>query len=484
MSKLNELIQFADHLNQRKIQDRRYQDTRNMQLAQIAEKKNNELNIVKSQQFLNDAVKQFSQSGWGEDGVYKDPGVDKGKILDNYLSNMGSIGQAGDRFMIDQSLSQVGDKYLKADTVKLQGKIAAWEAANADKKDDWVNNTYKEDKAAYIKSIGGQELWTKAFNLSGGVAGAMEATGLSPETFAKKDEGPLEWMRNNKLATATGLVTGGAAIWGTVSAMRKSIATGEALKAGKDGAIKEVSKLTAELNALKASQPSKEVLSNISKMEKYLKIIEKKGYFDASQWKVLDKLKAGIPKGAADVSKKIKVGQTALDAAEEALKGIKRPTMTSTALSDARSTTGGLIMAAKNLFTGDKGSVVKALKSSGYAKYGLGMVAGGATASKIAEWMGADEGTQGLASTGGSIAGTITAPKVMKAMTSPAFLKLLAKHAPKIATKLAISAAGYVGPQAAEPISTALGLAGSAWAAYDIYQLTKSIPELAAYFSE
>jgi hypothetical protein len=40
--------------------------------------------------------------------------------------------------------------------------------------------------------------------------------------------------------------------------------------------------------------------------------------------------------------------------------------------------------------------------------------------------------------------------------------------------------AGYVGPQAAEPISTALGLAGTAWAAYDLIQLAKLYPDIKA----
>ncbi len=44
--------------------------------------------------------------------------------------------------------------------------------------------------------------------------------------------------------------------------------------------------------------------------------------------------------------------------------------------------------------------------------------------------------------------------------------------------KLGISAAGYLGPQVAEPISTVAGLAGTAFAAHDIYQIAKEFPEL------
>ena len=138
----------------------------------------------------------------------------------------------------------------------------------------------------------------------------------------------------------------------------------------------------------------------------------------------------------------------------------------------------GIIAQAKNLIKGRPANFKKALLNSGYAKFSLGAMGGSAAASKIAEWVGAGEGTQAIAEVGGGIGGALSAPKVIKAMTNPAVMQAVSRHAPKIAAKLAFSSAGYIGPQAAEPISTALGVAGTAWAAYDIMRLAKEVPEI------
>ena len=79
----------------------------------------------------------------------------------------------------------------------------------------------------------------------------------------------------------------------------------------------------------------------------------------------------------------------------------------------------------------------------------------------------------------GNVAGGITGPMIMKWAMTDAGKKTLKQYAPKALAKLAGSMAGYMGPQAAEPISTALGAAGTAWAVYDIMQLVKAMPELA-----
>jgi hypothetical protein len=79
----------------------------------------------------------------------------------------------------------------------------------------------------------------------------------------------------------------------------------------------------------------------------------------------------------------------------------------------------------------------------------------------------------------GEIGGAITGPMVMKWAMTDAGKKTLKKYAPAALAKLAGSMAGYMGPQASEPISTALGLGGTAWAVYDIMQLAKSMPEIA-----
>jgi hypothetical protein len=74
--------------------------------------------------------------------------------------------------------------------------------------------------------------------------------------------------------------------------------------------------------------------------------------------------------------------------------------------------------------------------------------------------------------------GGLTVGGISQFVASKKGRDLLKKHAPKLAAKLAVSSAGYLGPQAAEPISTALGAAGTAWAMWDIYQLAKSVPEI------
>ena len=104
-------------------------------------------------------------------------------------------------------------------------------------------------------------------------------------------------------------------------------------------------------------------------------------------------------------------------------------------------------------------------------------------AAKIAEGLGLGEVGQAVSGIGGGVAGSIGLAKVVKTLGDPAVrakLKpLLKKFAPKLLVKLGASMAGYVGPHAAEPISTALGLAGTAWAAYDLIQLAKAVPDIA-----
>jgi len=60
--------------------------------------------------------------------------------------------------------------------------------------------------------------------------------------------------------------------------------------------------------------------------------------------------------------------------------------------------------------------------------------------------------------------------------------KLLLKFAPETAGKLAGSATATILP---EPVSSVLGVAGMTWAAYDIFNLAKEMPELwAAIFED
>ena len=110
---------------------------------------------------------------------------------------------------------------------------------------------------------------------------------------------------------------------------------------------------------------------------------------------------------------------------------------------------------------------------------------GGAAAAK---GLGLGEVGQAIAGTATGVGGSVGLAKVVKKLGDPAVrakLKpLLKKYAPKLLVKLGASMAGYVGPQAAEPISTALGLAGTAWAAYDLVQLARAVPDIAALLTD
>ena len=116
-------------------------------------------------------------------------------------------------------------------------------------------------------------------------------------------------------------------------------------------------------------------------------------------------------------------------------------------------------------------------RGKSYLKYGIG----GATGSKIGGAIGEVVGGEG-GEVAGQIGGQIGGMAIMKKLSNPKTMKalkpLLKKYAPKLALKLGASMAGYMGPQAAEPISTALGLAGTAWAVKDLYDLAQEVPEI------
>ncbi len=291
MSKLNELIQFADHLGQGKKEERRYQDQRAMQMAQIGEQKVKEQKIVQSQRFLNDAVKSFSETGWNEDGTYTNKSPNKTEAIDGYLANMDSTGQAGDRFMINQQLSQVNSSTLMADAQKLTGKVAQWESANADRKGDWFGS-YDKDKKAYLKQIGADKLYASLHGL-GGPAKAMEMTGLAPDSFDKKDDSWLQTAKDHPVLAGIGGV-------GTV------IASGVALKYGGPKAAKAVQGLFKSVakgkkvapETVKGLLPSVEALAKTNPEAAHImnKIIKAQGGGDTKKAiKILNRFQKKFP---------------------------------------------------------------------------------------------------------------------------------------------------------------------------------------------
>ena len=122
------------------------------------------------------------------------------------------------------------------------------------------------------------------------------------------------------------------------------------------------------------------------------------------------------------------------------------------------------------------------------AGYGIGSTLGG----KLGELTGSEE-AEFVGSVGGGIGGAIGMRKLWKKLQDPNTIKKLKAVAAKsgkkgainkILAKLGVSALGYVGPQAIEPFSTAVGAAGTAWAMYDIYKIAKEVPALMDILSE
>ena len=117
-----------------------------------------------------------------------------------------------------------------------------------------------------------------------------------------------------------------------------------------------------------------------------------------------------------------------------------------------------------------------------YAAGGMFGAKGGAA---LAEAFGGGELAQAAAGVTGGVAGAagtkLTMTKVAKKLADPEVMKriipLLKKQAPKLAAKLGASMAGIVIP---EGFSTAFGIAGLAWSAYDLVQLANSAPEIYA----
>ena len=134
---------------------------------------------------------------------------------------------------------------------------------------------------------------------------------------------------------------------------------------------------------------------------------------------------------------------------------------------------------AKNIVKNWSDDAAKAAKkTSGYKKLGKGYLpfrVGYEIGEKLTP------GDNFVADTIGGAAGGISMHKVMKKITSKegmtAIKAVLKKSGAgrKILTKMGISAVGMAVPELA---STVLGVAGTAWAAYDIVQLAAAMPEL------
>jgi uncharacterized protein YcfJ len=151
---------------------------------------------------------------------------------------------------------------------------------------------------------------------------------------------------------------------------------------------------------------------------------------------------------------------------------------------------------AANRLTREGTTAGKALK---FGKTYGGMAAGAGIGSRVGESLGGaitgGPGGEMIGSAAGGVSGAVAGAKgqrsLMKAfkkLSEPATLEKLrfwakGKGAKGGAKKLLLKALGKLGVSAAgvvvpEPISTAVGIGGAAWAAHDIYQIAKEFPEI------
>ena len=134
-----------------------------------------------------------------------------------------------------------------------------------------------------------------------------------------------------------------------------------------------------------------------------------------------------------------------------------------------------------------------------YGKTYGGMAAGAGIGSQVGESLGGaitgGPGGEMIGSAAGGISGAVAGAKgqrsmmnAFKKLSEPATLEKLrwwakGKGAKGGAKKLLLKALGKLGVSVAgvavpEPISSAVGVAGAAWAAHDIYQIAKEFPEI------
>tara|TARA_R110002167_G_scaffold158883_3_gene354290 strand:+ start:427 stop:1893 length:1467 start_codon:yes stop_codon:yes gene_type:complete len=449
---LKDVTQFLQRQQDIKRGDAKDASNMNMKLAIMADakfkEKKQERQILQSQKFMNQAVESFDVSGWDEDGNWKPSSANPTKSRQTYLAQMESEGMVGDSAALMGQLRQFGVNRIQEDGRILTQKIAQWEADNKGKhgSNDWVpgNNTYDAEKKKFLRSINAQGLYSQFANTAG-IQAAVAGTGLTPDDFTAPRapfgtsvKNFLDNTTNTEKAVATTVSAIGAGVTyktisSTVNAIKESIATGGELLTNKGKGKELVTKLTAELQALKAKQPTKEALSKISQFEKQLAIITKRGYVDKSAWTVLDKLKQAIPKGlesAVDNTKAITKGKTALEAAQKAVDDIKLPTRTSNAL--------------RSLFT------VKGFKSLGknVAGAGIAMAVADKVFGNIAEEgtktdRALEQGAQTLGITASAFTGgmfTKVKSRLKDKGAAWALKRILTVGGPALATKFALKA--------------------------------------------
>lgn len=425
MSTINDLIQFADRLQRRKVEDRRYQDQRNMQLAQIAESKNKENQVIQGQRFFNDMTSGLMKSGWDDEGKWTGESPDTNKLVETYLGNMDSLGLAGDSALALERVGQFNQLRLQKAGSQLQAKVTDWEANNQGLKGEWYkpfDNTFEKDKKAYLKSINADKLYAQLMGL-GGPAAAMETTGLTPDSFGKKADSVSGW----DIAGGVGVVAAGGYAY------------------SKAGAIKDAA---SDLISKSTDPAEKKLLKNI---KRFTSIENVKSASRAKE--AMSKAEALVKEYTEKYGKNNKLS--------EAIKGTKPSS---------------ILRNAKKLLTSGAGSL---------AAGSIGFVA----AEKLASSMGdalAGEKDSKTGQVGGIVGGTAGAyavPSMLKKVGSKinekgaswALKKVMEKGGPKLAAKFALKAglSGF-----GTVASSGWGAAGAAaFLAADLYAISQILSE-------
>ena len=343
--------------------------------------------IIKGQQAYSRMTMDLAQSGWDEDGVWNAENVNPTERVNEYLTQMEGWGLAGNGVESYNMVQTMNANKIATGGRQLEAKVQMWEEANKEKRGEWYipgDDTFKEDRMAYIKSINGDKLWMQAFGLGGlgdapASANAYALTGLTKEDFTTDDS----WMKENPIKTGLGVtsVVGGATWLGSKgwTAMGDSIARGDKLELDKAEGQSALKKMRADLKILRKGG-SKEALAGAAKMERMIDIVAKRGYIDKASWSALDNMQEGLPKASTPAAIKAKSAEASK--AAKALKGIDEPTKTSQILKKA-----------KNAFSleelGKKGKQV--LKTGGKL---LGFGVASELASKLGESVGGEKGAK------------------------------------------------------------------------------------------
>ena len=184
-----------------------------MQQEQIAKAETLNNRIIRGDQLYNDMTRDMFTSGWNEEGVWDAEGIDVNSRVESYLEGMANQNMAGNRVKAQNDLQILNTKRLVEGGRQFQYKVKQWEEANKEKYGKWYwpgDDTFDEDRMAYIKSIGGERIFRQAWNLGGLEAGPAEGnaqaiTGLTSEDFAPSDD----WSTGAKVATGAAITTAG-----------------------------------------------------------------------------------------------------------------------------------------------------------------------------------------------------------------------------------------------------------------------------------